>query len=239
MTASGFSGAEARRLLRNIRHGSLATIDRETGYPYASLVNFATDLAGWPVIFISRLARHTSNLLSNPKTSLLAVSPPPAGDVLTGGRVTVLGDMEKLDHESIAERYGDHHPEARKYLDFPDFSFWRLRPKLVHGVAGFGRIQTHDAGEVFLSRDVLSGFPALAKGAAAHLNQDHADAVRLYATRLLGQKEADWRVTSIDPDGAVLESGDAVVRLDFDAVSSSSADLRAAFVRLAERATMM
>src|SRR6266540_1235926 len=101
VTANGFSGVEARRLLRQIRHGSLATFDRETGYPYASLVNFATDLAGLPVIFISRLARHTHNLLFNPKASLLVARLPTSGDVLTGSRVTVLGEFQPVAREAL------------------------------------------------------------------------------------------------------------------------------------------
>jgi putative heme iron utilization protein len=238
-TASRFTGTEARRLFRHVRHGSLATLDRETGYPYASLVNFATDLAGLPVIFVSRLARHTHNLLNNPKASLLAARLPASGDVLTGARATVLGTFEPARREEMAQRYADHHPQARMYLDFPDFSFWRLKPELVHAVAGFGRIETLDAGEVFLPESALAGFAELAQGAAAHLNQDHSDAVQLYATRLLGKDEAQWRVTSIDPDGALLEGNGEVVRLDFEGVVSSAADLRAAFVKLATQARMM
>jgi len=106
VTASGFPGAEARLLLRRMRHASLATLDRETGYPYASLVNFATDLAGRPVIFISRLARHTYNLQSNPSSSLLAAHLPDSGDALTGARVTVLGEFRPVARETVAERSG-------------------------------------------------------------------------------------------------------------------------------------
>jgi heme iron utilization protein len=238
-TASRFTGAEARHLLRHVRHGSLATLDRETGYPYASLVNFATDLAGKPVIFISRLARHTQNLLNNPKASLLAARLPASGDVLTGPRVTVLGTLASVTREEVGGRYADHHPQARMYLDFPDFSFWRLEPELVHAVAGFGRIETLEARDVFLPEPVAAGFAELAQGAAAHLNQDHSDAVQLYATRLLAKSGTQWRVTSIDPDGTLLEGDGEVARLDFDSPVSSPAQLRTAFVQLASQARMM
>ena len=238
VTASGFPGAEARRLLRRIRHASLATLDRETGYPYASLVNFATDLMGRPVIFISQLARHTYNLQSNPSSSLLAAHLPDSGDVLTGARVTVLGEFRPVAREAVAERYVACHPDARMYLDFPDFSFWRLDAKLAHGVAGFGRIETLDAQDVFLPHAVTAGFAELAASAVAHVNQDHAEVVRLYATRLLGKHQGDWRVTSIDPDGAILEADHEIVRVDFDAVVSSPEELRAAFMDLAQQARM-
>ncbi|MGC2123651.1 MAG: pyridoxamine 5'-phosphate oxidase family protein, partial [Xanthobacteraceae bacterium] len=52
----------AKALLRSTRAGSLATLDRNTGHPFASLVNIATDMDGSPLILISRLATHTANL---------------------------------------------------------------------------------------------------------------------------------------------------------------------------------
>ena len=54
--------AVAKGLLRATRAGSLATIDRNTGHPFASLVNVATDVDGSPLILVSRLSTHTANL---------------------------------------------------------------------------------------------------------------------------------------------------------------------------------
>ena len=219
-----------------MRHGSLATLDRETGHPYASLVNFATDLAGQPVIFISGLARHTYNLQSSPKASLLAARLPPSGDVLTGARVTVLGEFEQIAAEGMAERYGDHHPQARMYLDFPDFSVWRLRARLVHGVAGFGRIETLAADEVFLPETAIGGFAELAADAATHLNHDHADAVRLYATKLLGARDGNWRCVGCDPEGLELQLERTALRLPFPQRVRAPDALRHVLKQMAEDA---
>ncbi|MFL5258989.1 MAG: HugZ family protein [Hyphomicrobiales bacterium] len=233
MPGRGFSGPEARLLLRRERHATIATLDRETGYPYASLVNFATDLAGFPVIFISRLARHTANLLDNPQGSLLACGSPPArGDMLTGSRVTVIGNFEPVARQLVAERYGDHHPAARMYLNFEDFSFWKLHPRLVHGIAGFGRIETHEPERVFLDEQAVADFAELAASARAHLNEDHRKAVRSLIPKLLGWAEDDWRVTSIDPDGVLLEAAGDVRRIDLGRVALTADELRAAFVQL-------
>jgi putative heme iron utilization protein len=232
----GFSGPEARLLLRRERHATVATFDRETRYPYASLVNFATDLAGLPVIFISRLARHTGNLLDNPRASLMAYGTTPAGsDILTAPRVTVIGDFEPMARELVAERYGDHHPAARMYLDFGDFSFWRVKPKLVHGIAGFGRIETHEAERVFLDENAMAGFADLAASARTHVNQDHADAIRCLVSKLPQGRADDWRVTSIDPDGVLLKAAGETKRIDFGCVVLTAHELRAAFVRLVQR----
>jgi putative heme iron utilization protein len=47
------------------------------------------------------------------------------------------------------------------------------------------------------------------------MNADHADAVRLYATKLLGEADGAWRVTGVDPDGLDLALGDRIARMPF------------------------
>jgi putative heme iron utilization protein len=53
--------------------------------------------------------------------------------------------------------------------------------------------------EVFPSAPDMAELEA---GAIAHMNEDHADAVRRYATRLLGAVDGDWKIAAVDPDGA-------------------------------------
>src|SRR5690606_32781078 len=64
-------GPVAKDLLRRIRTGTLATFDRNTGHPFASLVNIATDTDGAPVILISRLSTHTANLETDGRASVM------------------------------------------------------------------------------------------------------------------------------------------------------------------------
>src|SRR5271155_690717 len=73
-TADFDAAAVAKLLLRTSRAGALATIDRNTGHPFASLVNVATDVDGAPSILISRLATHTANLENDPRASVLLTS---------------------------------------------------------------------------------------------------------------------------------------------------------------------
>jgi putative heme iron utilization protein len=231
-----FSGAEARSLLRRARTGALGTSNREPSGPYVSLANIATDGQGHPVIFISRLAWHTRNIEANPEASIMVSEIPAEGDALTGPRVTVMGRFERLAATEIASRYAHHHPASRAYLDFPDFSFWRLKAQKIHAVAGFGRIETMEPDEVFLPDSIAAAIMANAEGAIDHMNKDHADAVELYAVKLLGAEPGKWRVTAIDPDGAHLELEGKVLRLAFDKPLGTVADLRQAFVALAQRA---
>ena len=228
-----FSGLEARQLLRRVRTGTLATLNQDGSGPYASLVNLATDLAGRPVIFISTLAWHTRNLAEDGRASVLAAEPPAQGDALTGPRVTVMGRFERIAAQDIAERYAQHHPAARLYLDFPDFSFWRLNPEKIHAVAGFGRIETMEPREVFVTPQ--DDWVGLMAGAARHVNDDHGDIVQLYAEKLAQAEPGGWQVTAVDCDGFLLGKDGQIRRIAFDSPAFSPSELRRAFVALAAR----
>ncbi len=228
-----FSGDEARLLLRRARTGTLASLNRGDGIPHASLVNVATDVAGQPLILVSTLAWHTKNLLADPRASLMVAEIPASGDALTGARVTVMGRFERVNDAAPRRRYLARHPQAAMYADFGDFAFWRLKPERAHAVAGFGRIETFEANEVFPS---VPEMEALEESAIAHMNGDHADAVELYAARLLGAETGDWTVAAIDCDGCDLVLGEISLRLAFETPVSSAADLRSTLAALSARA---
>jgi heme iron utilization protein len=224
MTAQrSFTADEARRLLRRARTATLATLDRDDGTPYASLCNVATDVRGWPVILVSTLAWHTKNLLADARASLLVAELPSAGDALTGARVSVMGRFVKVDDPALRRRYLARHPAAEGYAGFGDFAFWRMEPERAHAVAGFGRIETMAADELFPSADEMI---ALEDGAIAHMNDDHADAIQRFASVLLGAAPGGWRIMGIDPDGADLGRGGEVLRLEFPSPARSAAALR-------------
>lgn len=228
-----FTGDEARWLLRRARTGTLASLDRDGGGPYASLVNVATDGAGAPLLLLSALAWHTKNLDANPRASVMVAELPKAGDALTGPRITVMGRFAKVEDMGLRRRYLARHPAAALYAGFGDFSFWRMEPEQVHAVAGFGRIETLEAGEIFPPTDEIAGIEG---GAIARMNEDHGLAVRLYATKLLGKRDGDWKVAAIDCDGADLVLGEESLRLDFERRVESAEELRSMLAALAAKA---
>ena len=225
----------ARTLLRTVRSGALATLDAETGAPFASLVSVATDTDGSPLILISQLSAHTGNLDRDGRASLLLAAGG-KGDPLAHPRVTVTGRVAVADDRRVRRRFLARHPKAELYADFPDFSFRRLTMEAGHLNGGFARAARLGAADLALD---LAGADALAEAeedAVAHMNADHADAVRLYATRLAGQPDGPWRVTGIDPEGMDLAAGDLTARVLFPSRVEDAGSLRRVLIELAAQA---
>jgi putative heme iron utilization protein len=225
----------ARTLLREARSGALATLMTGSGDPYCSLVNVATAADGSPLLLISRLAVHTKNILADPRASLM-LDERRAGDPLEGARVMLMGSVQATDDPHARRRYLDRQPEAKMFADFGDFAFYRMTLKGAHLVAGFGRIV--DLASADLRTD-LAGADALVSAEAeivAHMNAEHLAAIRLYATRLLGDSDGDWRCVGCDPEGLELQWERRARRLNFPQRVASPGVLRQALKSLAEEA---
>ena len=202
--------AEARSLVRRSLKASLASIVPRSFYPYASLITTATEADGSPLFLISNLARHTQNLVHDNRASILFDGTGAAGDPLQGARVTLFGRAGKVVDEAARRRFLSRHPAAAFYADFPDFAFWRLEVGGAHYIGGFGRIVDLLPSELLVSTDGAADLIAAEPGIIKHMNQDHADAVRLYATRLAGAPEGFWRMSGVDPEGCdLICEGDA------------------------------
>jgi heme iron utilization protein len=132
--------AVAKALLRAACTASLATIDRDGGGPFASLVLVATDDHGAPILLLSDLAEHSRNIAADDRVSLLIDGTAGHDDPLTGPRLTLLGRAERRDHGHLREVYLARHASAAQYADFGDFAFYGIIVERAHLVAGFGRI---------------------------------------------------------------------------------------------------
>src|SRR5258708_16512622 len=132
----------ARSLLRRSRQGALATLMAGSGDPFCSLVNVASHPDGSPILLISRLAVHTKNILGDSRVSLM-LDERAGGDPLEGSRIMLAGRAQQVtasDRELCRRRYLNAHPSAEAFVDFKDFSFFRIHPEGTHLVPGFGRI---------------------------------------------------------------------------------------------------
>ena len=224
----------AKRLLREARIGALASL-RADGAPYASLVTVGTSTDNSPLLLLSRLARHTENILRDPRVSLL-IDERDAVDPLSGARVSVAGRIAPTDDANAARRFLARHPSASGYANFADFGFWRIEVESAHLVAGFGRIVEIERDRILTATGDAADLLAAEESAAAHMNQDHREAIGLYATKLLGAEAGNWNIIGIDPEGCDLMVGEAVRRLDFPQRVISAAELRKTLVAFADKA---
>ncbi len=211
--------AVAKQLLRGTRAGALATLDRNTGHPFSSLVNVATDADGSPLILVSRLSTHTANIEVDPRASVLLASTG-KGDPLAHPRLTVLGTFANISKDApdaarVRRRFLSRHPKSGLYAGFGDFTFWRLQVVSAHLNGGFARAADLKAADVITNLEDAAEIVEIEESAVEHMNADHPDAVRLYATRLLGETDGPWEVTGVDPDGLDLALGDRIVRMPF------------------------
>jgi putative heme iron utilization protein len=180
---------------------------------------------------------HTRNILADSRVSLM-LDERVAGDPLEGARVMLSGRAEQADSEKglLQRRYLNAHPSAEAFVSFSDFSFFRIHPTGTHLVAGFGRIVDLKPERFLTDLSGADDLLAAEEGAVAHMNADHRDAMNLYATKLLGGSEGDWRCTGCDPEGLDMQDGQTVLRLEFPERVSDGTALRKMLVRLAGEA---
>jgi putative heme iron utilization protein len=225
----------AKKLLRQARSGALATLMPGAGDPYCSLVNVATHADGSPLLLISRLAVHTKNILADNRVSLM-LDERTAGDPLEGARVMLMGTAEVTNDPEARRRYLDRHPSAQMFAGFGDFAFYRIALKGAHLVAGFGRIVDLSPADIVTDVSGAEALIAAEPEIVTHMNEDHADAVRLYATKLLGAADGDWRCVGCDPEGLELQLDRTALRLPFAQRVSAPGPLRHVLKELAQQA---
>lgn len=228
------TGAAVRRLIRSQDRASLATLLAGDGTPYASLVLYATLPDATPILLLSALAEHTKNLKTDPRASLLVDGTAGLADPLTGARATLVGRLEEIEGDLAQPRYLARHPSSETYVGFGDFRFYALKPARAHFVAGFGRIHWIDAADIL--QPPASALTERETDIVDHMNEDHTEAVGLYATRLLGRTGTGWRMTGIDAEGADLRRDGEVARLEFAARIEDAEAARRELVRLAKDA---
>jgi len=225
----------AKKLLREGRSGALATLMSGSGDPYCSLVNVASTAEGAPLLLLSRLALHTKNILADGRVSLMLDERKP-GDPLEGARVMLLGTAAPTQDQEARRRYLDRQPEANAFAGFGDFGFYRIALKGAHLVAGFGRIVDLKPPDLLTDLDGAGDLVAAEPEVVAHMNADHAEAVRLYAVNLLGAPDGAWRCVGCDPEGLELQLDRVALRLLFPTRVMSAGELRQVLKRLAEKA---
>ena len=124
------------------RIGSLSTLSRkQPGFPFGSLMPYALDGQGRPIFLISTMAMHTQNLQADPRASLFVTEPDASGNPLGASRVTLIGNVIQIPEPDLGEArslYLEGYPDSKYWIDFDDFSFYRMDVLDVYYVGGFG-----------------------------------------------------------------------------------------------------
>jgi putative heme iron utilization protein len=236
----------SRTLVAAVTTGTLATHSvPHPGFPFGSVVTYAVDGAGRPIMWLSDLAEHSRNLAADPRASLLVADDRP-GDPLAHARATLLGEVRVLDaavrpaeHAAAAQVYRAVHPGS--YVqDFHDFRLYRLEVDAVRFVGGFARMSWVEArGYGDAEPDPVAPFAA---GVIEHMNGDHADALVTFCGYYGGRAgTASARMTSVDRYGfrVVARDGAGVrsdVRIAFDEPVATADEVRRAMIALLRRA---
>ena len=228
-------GTGIRRLMRRCLRVGLGTAEAD-GFPYVSLAMVALEHDAAPLLYLSDLADHTRNLKGDARVSLLFDGTLDSAVPLAGERATVQGRIEVATDPRLLARYVARHPDAAAYAGFRDFNLYRVTVERAHLVAGFGRIHWVAGSDVVLDAAATGDLAQREASIVMHMNDDHADAVQLYAGALLGRAGGDWRLTGLDPDGCELRRGSEWARLGFDSMVHDAEAARAELVRLVKHA---
>jgi heme iron utilization protein len=195
------SFAERARTLVHIgRIGALSTLSlKQPGYPFGSVMPYGLDDRGRPIFLVSTMAMHTQNLHANPRGSLLVTQPDASGDPLGASRVTLVGEVVPVPEPEVAEArqlYLARYVNSRNWVDFEDFSFYRMAVVDIYYVGGFGVMGWVAAADYDGARpDPLADAAA---GIIEHMNADHRDALILMARVFSGVEAQEAAMTSID-----------------------------------------
>lgn len=230
----------ARGLVAAHRRAALSTLTPD-GAPFGSVVSYLADDTGSPVVCISSMAEHTVNLHCSPRASVLVTEPVPDGaDPLAYSRVTLLGVMLPFEVTTeMRSAFLSAHPGAGVYVDFPDFSWWRLEVTSARYVGGFGHM-SWVTGDVYAAADPDPISPQY-RPIAEHLDDDHADTLLDYAQVLVGIPDAVAATTAgVDRGGLTLyvttSGGSCMARVAFAQPASTADEVRVATIELARLA---
>ena len=232
----------ARTLLHLARIGTLSTLSRkQPGFPFGSVMPYGLDENGRPVFLISTMAMHTQNLQADPRSSLFVTQHEAGGDPLGASRVTLVGNalpVPALEVAGVRELYLARYPNSKNWVDFEDFSFYRMEVIDVYYVGGFGVMGWVSATEY--DRGKADPLADDAAGIVRHMNADHADSLILLARTFAGIESQEAEMTSVDRLGFHVRlktsNGPRGARIAFSREVNNSADARSVLIDMVAQA---
>jgi heme iron utilization protein len=243
----------ARILIHATRAGTLATLRPPDGHPFASLVSVAPDFDSTPIIVVSSLSGHATNLAADCRCTLLCASAG-KGDPLARPRVSVLCQARRFERQSpdgkrARRRFLAFNPKAELYVDFPDFIFYRLEVLNASLNGGFGKAYELVAADILTSKIDAEALAEAEASLLAALNTERATLLQQLANQhaqtpatIADQAPAPegagkWRACGLDPQGIDVVSASVQARINFCARVTAPADFWNMAERMVHRST--
>lgn len=203
---------KAKTVISVCKSGTLCTKSKSEGIdgaPFGSFVDYVLDGEGNPILLMNEMSMHTLNIASDPGglVTLFAQLSGKKSEENIGqdvSRCSITGTVQKIDPDtaedlnSIRMKYSIKHAYADQVMDSPKFAFYRLIPKKVYFVGGFGVLAKWIPVEQYreAAADILASEAA---DIVSKLNAGHTEDLYLTAKHLLGLNEIEMiRVTNID-----------------------------------------
>jgi putative heme iron utilization protein len=187
------------------------------------------------------MAMHTQNLQADPRASLLVTQEDADGEPLGASRVTLVGNVLPAPDTELAEArklYLARHANSKYWVDFEDFSFYRMNVVDVYYVGGFGVM-----GWVSTSEYDRSQPDPLADSMAEiiqHMNADHKDALVMLARKFAHIESTEATMTAVDRLGFHVrlktQEGMRGARIAFLREVSNPAETRKVLVEMVQQA---
>jgi hypothetical protein len=235
-------GERARTLAYVGRVGTLSSLSaKHPGWPFGSVMPYALDERGSPLFLISSMAMHTQNITRDQRSALMIAQHAGLDDALGSARVTLLGNAVKAppeDLDAVRARYLASYDNAKYWVDFEDFAFYRLEIIDVYYVGGFGVMGWLTAEDYYAAEaDPLADSAA---GILAHMNADHTGSMILLARRHAGLDATEAQMTAVDRLGFHLRlktaEGMKGTRIAFSSEARTPQQVRQVLVEMVKQA---
>jgi putative heme iron utilization protein len=204
---------------------------------------YGLDEHGRPIFLISTMAMHTQNLQAEPRSSLLVTQDDAGSDPLGASRVTLIGNALPIPEAEVADArqlYLARYASSKYWVDFEDFSFYRMSVVDIYYVGGFGVMGWVSASEYGRSQpDPLADSMA---EIIQHMNTDHKDTLVLLARKFARIEAQEATMIAVDRLGFHLrvKTNDGVrgARIAFLREVSNPSETRKVLVEMVQQARL-
>ena len=225
-------------LLRNSNDGILSTISKKHDkYPFGSFVTYITGRDRSIYFYLSDIAEHTKNLKNNPKGCLTISNKIHLGDKQDSQRLTIIGDLEKVESKNIdfcRERFHFHFPKSKEYDKFHSFHFYKLSPISARWIGGFGKICWLDI-EEWISKEEDILWKISENKIIEHMNTDHKNSIISAINSQHNVIDTECEIIFLNKDGYYAKTNKGIVFIQLNQCVKTQEEFRKELVLLAKK----